>query len=330
MLLSYAQNLEDFHLDLVFPDGPGTYVDVGGGHPVADNVSFWFYLRGWHGLVVEPQDDLAGLYAGVRPRDRVAACLAGRSEGEATLHQVEGLHGLSSMVAANAARACELAPVRTVRRRVAPLSRLIDDAGLAGPIQFLKIDVEGAEAEVLAGLDLTRHRPAVVVVEALNPANMSADAGAFEPTLVAAGYVPSLFDGVNRFYVARERPELTARLPAKPAPWDRVQHLWDCGRAGERTDHPDRRLAEVLAAGLYAELARLDSTLVARLLARGLAALGEGDDAAARTALLGTLEHPGPDAAPVPSDLASLVASDRLRAALGRIASMYDGGHIVE
>ena len=45
MQLSYAQNLEDFHLDRVFHDvAAGTYVDVGGGHPVADNVSFWFYL----------------------------------------------------------------------------------------------------------------------------------------------------------------------------------------------------------------------------------------------------------------------------------------------
>ena len=28
----------------------GTYIDVGSGHPVADNVSFWFYLKGWSGL----------------------------------------------------------------------------------------------------------------------------------------------------------------------------------------------------------------------------------------------------------------------------------------
>ena len=70
MQLSYAQNLEDYHLDLVLGDQPtGTYVDVGGGHPVADNVSFWFYLKGWSGLVVEPQQGLADAYAGVRPRD---------------------------------------------------------------------------------------------------------------------------------------------------------------------------------------------------------------------------------------------------------------------
>jgi hypothetical protein len=60
MQLSYAQNLEDYHLDLAFAGQQmGTYVDVGGGHPVADNVSFWFYLKGWRGLIVEPQQALA-------------------------------------------------------------------------------------------------------------------------------------------------------------------------------------------------------------------------------------------------------------------------------
>ena len=40
MRMSYAQNLEDYHLDMIFAgQADGAYVDVGGGHPVADNVS---------------------------------------------------------------------------------------------------------------------------------------------------------------------------------------------------------------------------------------------------------------------------------------------------
>jgi hypothetical protein len=48
MELSYSQNLEDYHLSLAFAGlTTGTYIDVGAGHPIADNVSFWFYERGW-------------------------------------------------------------------------------------------------------------------------------------------------------------------------------------------------------------------------------------------------------------------------------------------
>src|SRR4249920_1146468 len=78
MDLSYTQNLEDYHLSLAFAgQRTGTYIDIGGGHPIADNVSFWFYERGWQGIVVEPQPELAALYQRLRPRDVAIACLIG-------------------------------------------------------------------------------------------------------------------------------------------------------------------------------------------------------------------------------------------------------------
>ena len=74
MELSYSQNLEDYHLSLAFAgQTAGTYIDVGAGHPIADNVSFWFYERGWQGIVVEPQPELLALYQRLRPRD-LAIC----------------------------------------------------------------------------------------------------------------------------------------------------------------------------------------------------------------------------------------------------------------
>jgi uncharacterized membrane protein len=62
MDLSYTQNLEDYHLSLAFAgQHTGRYIDIGAGHPIADNVSFWFYERGWQGIAVEPQADLVAL-----------------------------------------------------------------------------------------------------------------------------------------------------------------------------------------------------------------------------------------------------------------------------
>ena len=332
MQMSYAQNLEDYHLDLVFAGQPtGTYVDVGGGHPVADNVSFWFYLKGWRGLVVEPQEGLAAAYAGIRPRDRVYAGLAGRADGEMPFHVVDGLHGLSSTVPANAESARQYgAGFSTVTKPVRRLSALIDEAGL-GAIDFLKVDVEGAEPDVLAGLDLTRHRPRVILVEAINPNNPQAAVSAWEPALLAASYAYVFSDNLNRFYVASEHAGLTDRFPTQPAPWDRVAHLWDCGRAAGRPAHPDHQLAKALVGGLMAELPALPPQLLARLIARGrtqdrtLAALGLAE------LLEGRAEQPGrgPDGGGT-GDLADLLATDAVRAALGRIACMYDGGHLLE
>src|SRR5262245_37512953 len=170
MQLSYAQNLEDYHLDLAFSDQTdGTYVDVGGGHPVADNVSFWFYLKGWRGLIVEPQQSLADLYAHVRPRDHAVSCLAGRAEGEADFPAVAKLHGFSTTVREHAAGASQFgAEYTTVTKPIRTLAKLCAEAGLTR-IDFLKIDVEGAEADVIAGMDLKRWRPRVVLIEAVAP-----------------------------------------------------------------------------------------------------------------------------------------------------------------
>ena len=330
MQLSYAQNLEDYHLDLMFAgQAEGTYVDVGGGHPVADNVSFWFYLKGWRGLIVEPQQALADIYTHVRPRDHTVSCLAGRTDGEAEFHVVDKLHGFSSTVQAHAEGAAQFgAGFKTMRKPVRPLSALIDEAGLA-TVDFLKIDVEGAEADVLAGIDFNRHRPRVMLLEAVAPGSMEDASAGWEQDLLAKGYRLAFFDRLNKFYVAEEASDLAARLPAEPAPWDKVGHLWDCGRAPERPDHPDHELARTLLAGLFATLPSLDPALVRDLIERGLEAKASGAySPEVAAALAGSAEFP--QAPPPCADLTALLASDRLRAAVGRIACMYDGGHLLE
>ena len=99
MALSYTQNLEDYHLSLALADrSTGFYIDVGAGHPIADNVSFWFYERGWKGIVVEPQEHLASQYCHVRPRDICITSLVGAKSGELDFYQFDRLHGLSTTV----------------------------------------------------------------------------------------------------------------------------------------------------------------------------------------------------------------------------------------
>src|SRR5262249_15006678 len=168
--LSYTQNLEDYHLSLAFAgQATGTYIDVGAGHPVADNVSFWFYERGWSGIVVEPQPDLVALYGQLRPRDRAVRGLIGRERGEIDFFRGDRLHGFSTTVREHAEKAKKFGVAyETFRMPVATLAGLCETHGLT-TIDFLKIDVEGGEADVLYGNDWTRFRPKVIVVEAVAP-----------------------------------------------------------------------------------------------------------------------------------------------------------------
>jgi FkbM family methyltransferase len=308
MELSYAQNMEDYHLSLAFAgQKSGTYIDIGAGHPVADNVSFWFYERGWQGIVVEPQPELAGLYARLRPRDVVVQGLIGRNDGEADFHLVERLHGFSTTVQHHAEKAKAFGVgYQTVRVPVTTLSKIGETVG-GKPIDFLKIDVEGAEADVLFGGDWQRVRPKVIVIEAVTPGSGEPAWHEWEPFLIDQNYRFVLFDTLNRFYVAQECPEIMSRLPAERAPWDAVRHMYEIGRAPENQRHPDHALAQQLARGFWASLPYLDAGLIASILRRGRRSADAEADA-----------------------VAAMVETEAFRAALGRIACGYDGGQIVD
>ena len=49
-----------------------------------------------------------------------------------------------------------------------------------------------------------------------------------------------LFDTLNRFYVAQERPDIFDRLPAERGDWGAVTHMYEIGRA---PDAPSEDLA---------------------------------------------------------------------------------------
>src|SRR3981189_9281 len=91
-IISYAQRFEDLYLMRCFGGrDEGFYIDIGSGHPVYDNMSFVFYLKGWNGVTVEPNPWLARLTTAVRPRDRHLETLVGAAPGAATLRCRERL-----------------------------------------------------------------------------------------------------------------------------------------------------------------------------------------------------------------------------------------------
>jgi FkbM family methyltransferase len=291
--------MEDYHLSLAFAGQErGTYIDIGAGHPIAGSVSFWFYRRGWSGVVVEPQDNLARLHRRLRSRDSLVQSLIGRGDEELDFYVFDRLHGLSTTVKDYAGAAKE--PFRTLRLKSVSLAQLCQSHSLK-TIDFLKIDAEGAEGEIIAGADWTRFRPGIVVIEAIAPGSGEATWEKWEHLLLANGYRFALFDTLNRFYVAEERDDLMARMPTERAPWDAVLHMYEIGRARENDVHPDHVLAQCLERGFWASLPLLDEDVVAAILQRGCELSGV------------RLENGDGEA---------------FRASLGLIASAYDGGFV--
>ena len=340
--ISYAQRYEDLHLLRCFDGQPtGFYIDVGAGHPVYDNVSFAFYLEGWRGITVEPNPWLAELSAAVRPRDRRIQSLVGAKPGEATYYLVEHFHGLSTTVADHA-QAAQQETGKSAKAMQVPVKTLASLCEQYAPamIEFLKIDVEGAEREVLAGNDWARFRPKVIVIEALAPLTMAPAWDGWEPILTTNGYRFAFFDTLNRYYVANEHGGTDGapgrRLKAAPTAFKDVTKFSEFKPALEDATHPDHHLAELLA-GI--DMVRLPLTSADMLVERLTAGLAAADLATPATAAaIAVIYQRLFGAAPSPQWIKNfhlsrdatlhdlyrvIVLSEAFRAACGRISASY-------
>jgi FkbM family methyltransferase len=271
--VSFAQNAEDLLLWRALRHvGRGFWIDVGAADPDEWSVTRAFHDRGWTGINIEPAPHYFDRLRKLRPGEINLRVAVGAQAGNRPFHLITGT-GLSTFDAsiaeshARAGFAVERTAVEVTTLAEICRWHVHDD------IHFLKIDVEGAEAEVLAGGDFGRYRPWIVLVESTLPLTSIAAEAGWEANLLAQGYVFVWFDGLNRFYVAIERhAELSRHFQAPP------NHLDDWILA---TDYEGRRQLEVVTEAL--EVARRDQARseaeIARQRAAITAALAARDEA---------------------------------------------------
>lgn len=220
LTISYAQNGEDIRLNRAFP-APyrGFYIEVGAYDPVDLSITKLFYDRGWRGVSVEPSPTQHAKMTAARPDDRILNVALSDHDGRMTFHESVGV-GLSTLQQADADRfARDGFKRKTYEVPVRTLASVCEEYA-RGPIDFLTVDVEGHEEGVLRGADFSRFRPKVAIVEATQPRSNKPSHEGWEPLLLAADYEYVTFDGVSRFYVAKEHNHLAEALAIPPSALD--------------------------------------------------------------------------------------------------------------
>lgn len=219
--ISYAQNFEDVMLWRALKHVQnGIYVDVGAQHPIIDSVSKSFYEHGWRGVHIEPVPYYAQLLRQDRPDEVVLEAALSDIEGVLELNVIAET-GLSTAVDAYAH--CHLVErgFDSQKIQVPVLTLMSALRSLEGKdVHWLKIDVEGLEEKVLKGWDSRTFRPWVIVVEATIPNSPKVNYVNWDPILTAADYQFVYFDGLNRFYVAKEHAELFKAFSCPPNVFD--------------------------------------------------------------------------------------------------------------
>jgi len=181
----------------------GYFVEVGANAPCDLSQTRHLEQLGWHGVLVEPQPELA---AALR-RQRLAkvyatACGSPQQAGRMMLLHLAGIHSSLDPYL----NISTISPQGAIEVPVMTLDEILLDAGAPSPIDLLSVDVEGLEIEVLKGLDLNRWRPRLILVEDL-AMNLR-----LHRYLRSHGYKWMRRTGLNSWYVPRNAPIAVALM----------------------------------------------------------------------------------------------------------------------
>lgn len=219
--ISYAQNYEDVMLWRALKNiKNGFYVDVGANDPTELSITRAFYDRGWSGINIEPVYSCYERLKVERTRDINLNIAVGNKSGEIVLYEVQpsALSTLDEQIA----RKYEAngVPSRKIMTPILPLNDVLEKYAQGKDIHFMNIDVEGGELAVLQGLNLTKWRPWIILIEATVPTTEIPNFLDWEPILLKNDYEFVYFDALNRFYVGREHGELKKHFELPPNLFD--------------------------------------------------------------------------------------------------------------
>lgn len=191
--LCYGQDGEDLVLDrLLERQAEGFYVDVGAHHPVRFSNTYLFYKRGWRGINIDAMPGSMRKFVRVRPRDINIECGVAGQAGRLNYHRFNE-PALNTFDAAEAQHKNKppYQLLDTVEVAVERLDALLDRNLPAGQqIDFLSVDVEGKDEEVLRSNDWTSYRPRFILAETLRTDMLNLGECPVVQFLRSVGYTP--------------------------------------------------------------------------------------------------------------------------------------------
>jgi len=145
-----------------FGNRRGYFVEVGANDPRERSQTWHLEQAGWSGVLIEPQPELTARLRAFRTTKVFAvACSSPQNAGRTLpLHIAGPLSALDRERMAPGA-----APENVIQVPVRTLDSVLDEAGAHPEFDFLSIDVEGHEIEVLRGFDIARWHPRLILLE---------------------------------------------------------------------------------------------------------------------------------------------------------------------
>lgn len=143
----------------------GFYVDIGCYHPTHINNTYLLYKKGWNGINIDVSQFSIDLFKFMRPDDLNYKCAVSETKKKVNLYYQKEHSQLTSI---NKLTAKKFIKGRLKKKIINSYS--LEEILSWGKykdyeIDFLDVDVEGADLQVLKGLNFSKRKPKLICVE---------------------------------------------------------------------------------------------------------------------------------------------------------------------
>lgn len=164
---SFSQEGEDLILQKIFHNkNKGFYVDIGAHHPFRYSNTYLLYKRGWKGINIDASPNVAQMFDKTRSCDTNLNIAVSNSKQSALyIFEDSALNTLSKTNAESTIKSGQSKLIKKVQVKTKKLSDILEKYANRQKIDFMNIDVEGLELEVLKSNNWRKYKPQALAVE---------------------------------------------------------------------------------------------------------------------------------------------------------------------
>lgn len=206
---SFSQKGEDLIINKIFKNKKrGFYIDIGAYHPQINSNTKFFYDKGWRGINIEPNPARIKLFLENRKKDINLNIGVGITKKKATFYELDA-NGLSTFSKKEADAMIKIG--HKLKKKIKVQAYKLEDIMkkyVKSQVDFLSVDTEGLDLEVLKSNNWKKYRPKILCVETLDFADLltstindSSKEEMITRYLEKNGYKKYLNNGLNTIYI---------------------------------------------------------------------------------------------------------------------------------
>jgi hypothetical protein len=168
---TYSMNGEDTFINNYFKNKIGFYVDVGAYHPLELSNTYLLYKRGWSGINIDINSLSIDYFNFLRPNDININIALSNNKAIKTVYYQKKMSPLNTLKIKQAKKIF-VGNIKREKVKSETLSTIINNTKFKGKkINFLNIDTEGSDFEILKNFNFKKYKPELICIELVDTFN---------------------------------------------------------------------------------------------------------------------------------------------------------------